>query len=94
MAWLMYIMIWCIVCQVLTSLQEMSKLLVRLVSFLVAEVVTSQLTLVLWVMVCFQQLSQVQFSHHQRLIKFWKLSRKRTKGLVSSWLLKIIQATS
>ena len=29
-----------------------------------------------------------------RLIKFWKLSRKQIKGLVSSWLLKIILGTS
>ena len=27
-------------------------------------------------------------------IRFWKLSRKRTKGLVSSWLLKITLVTS
>ena len=27
-------------------------------------------------------------------IRFWKLSRQRTKELVSSWLLKIILATS
>ena len=52
--------------------------------FLVVEVVMSQPTLVLWVMVCFQQLSQVLSSRRQRLIKFWKLSRKRTRGLVSS----------
>ena len=39
-----------------------------------------QPTLVLWVMVCFQQPSQVQCSHHQHLIKFWKLSRKQIKG--------------
>lgn len=68
----------------LSGFDIIARLLVRLVSFLVAEVVTSQPTLVLWVMVCFQQLSQVQFLHHQRLIKFWKLSRKRTRGLVSS----------
>ena len=67
---------------------------VKLVSFLVVEVVMSQPTLVLWVMVCFQQPSQVQCSHHQHLIKFWKLSRKQIKGLVSSWLLKIILGTS
>ena len=94
MAWLMYIMIWCIVLMALTSLQEMSRLLVRLVLFLVVEVVMSQLTLVLWVMVCFQLPLQVLSSRRQRLIKFWKLSRKQTRGLVSSWLLKIIQVTS
>ena len=37
---------------------------------------------------------QVLSSRHQRQIRFWKLSRKRTKELVSSWLLKIILATS
>ena len=78
----------------LTSSQEMSRLLVRLVLFLVAGVVTSQLMLVLWVMVCFRQPLQVLSSRHQRQIRFWKLSRKRTKELVSSWLLKIILATS
>lgn len=38
---------WCIVLKVLTSSQEMSRLPVKLVSFLVVEVVTSQLTQVL-----------------------------------------------
>ena len=46
------------------------------------------------VMVCFLQPLQVLSSRHQRQIRFWKLSRKRTKELVSSWLLKIILGTS
>ena len=47
-----------------------------------------------FVMVCFRQPLQGLSSRHQRQIRFWKLSRQRTKGLVSSWSLKITLVTS
>ena len=60
----------------------------QVVSFLVAEVVMSQLTLVCSDGMLSAAIAGAVFTSPTPDRKFWKLSRKQIKGLVSSWLFK------